>query len=97
MYLAKWNDISPTDRFPWNKGSHFPSKKLPFGVTSAEDNDRLGAQLVTIFAIHDEPTLANYHCLPLCANQAWNLLQYHQTFQVAKMDVLTYVSCMDTA
>ena len=35
-HLAKWNNNSPTDRFPWNKGSHFPSKTLPFGVRSCE-------------------------------------------------------------
>jgi len=30
-YLAKWNNISPTTRFPWHKGSHFPYFSPPFG------------------------------------------------------------------
>ena len=32
MDLAKWNNISPTDRFPWNsRGPHFPYFSPPFG------------------------------------------------------------------
>ena len=34
QFLAKWNNISPSPRFPWNKGISL--SQLPFGVRSCE-------------------------------------------------------------